>query len=197
MPARSRKRWSQRVTQTSDALDLEPGVFSLNDPRRIARSLKRSAERSRRRKAGAFRSAMSMLTFYMNRAGGHLSKGRLDRLQAAKDELRLLYRRPRRPRSSSSSKAAVVSHKGGTMATRRKSSGRSRGRRYSSGASRSVESAMRRRKKGTLRSGRGGRGGRVKSRKQAVAIGLSEARRKGARVPSRGRSKGGRRARRS
>jgi hypothetical protein len=83
------------------------------------------------------------------------------------------------------------------MATRRKSSGRSRGRRSSSGASRSVESAMRRRKSGTLRSGRGGRGGRVKSRKQAIAIGLSEARRKGARVPSRGRSKGGRRARRS
>jgi hypothetical protein len=79
--------------------------------------------------------------------------------------------------------------KGGSMATRRTSSRRSRGRRYSEGASRSVEGAMRRRKRGTLRSGPGGRGGRVKSRKQAIAIGLSEARRKGAKVPSRGRGR--------
>jgi hypothetical protein len=73
------------------------------------------------------------------------------------------------------------------MATRKRSRKKSSGRRYSAGASRSVESAMRRRKRGTLRSGPGGKGGRVKSRKQAIAIGLSEARKKGARVPARKR----------
>ena len=67
-----RKQWSQRVTETSNALDLEPGVFALDDPRDIARSLKRSAERSRRRKAPPFRSAMSMLVFYINRAGRYV-----------------------------------------------------------------------------------------------------------------------------
>jgi hypothetical protein len=91
-----RKRWSKRVTETSNALDLERGVFSQDDPRRIARSLKRSAERSRRRKADPFRSAMSMLTFYINRAGKTLSESRRARLEAAKDELRALYGRPRR-----------------------------------------------------------------------------------------------------
>ena len=74
------------------------------------------------------------------------------------------------------------------MATRKRARKKAGGRkRYSSGASRSVESAMRRRKRGTLRSGKGGKGGKVKSRKQAIAIGLSEARRKGARVPARKR----------
>ncbi len=93
---KKRKRWSQRVMQTSNALDLESGVFAQNDPRAIARSLKRSAERSRRRKADPFRSAMSMLTFYINRAGKALSKARRARLEAAKNELRALYSRPRR-----------------------------------------------------------------------------------------------------
>jgi|SRR5689334_5047123 hypothetical protein len=87
------RRWSQQVTTTSDALDLESGVFSLNDPRAIARSLKRSAERSRRRKAEPFRSAMSMLNFYINRAGRKLSSARRVRLDKAKDELRRLYHR--------------------------------------------------------------------------------------------------------
>ena len=91
MPAKKRKRWSQRVTETSSALDLEKGVFSLDDPRKIARSLKRSAERSSRRKSDPFRSAMSMLTFYINRAGSKLSKQRRSRLESAKDELRALY----------------------------------------------------------------------------------------------------------
>lgn len=90
------KRWSQRVTQTSNALDLEARVFAQEDPRRIARSLQRSAERSRRRKSDPFRSAMSMLTFYINRAGKTLSGQRRARLEAAKDELRALYGRPRR-----------------------------------------------------------------------------------------------------
>ena len=90
------RRWSQRVTKTSNALDLDPGVFSRDDPRSIARSLKRSAERSRRRKSDPFRSAMSMLSFYINRAGKNLSKTRRARLEAAKDELRELYDRKRR-----------------------------------------------------------------------------------------------------
>jgi hypothetical protein len=85
------KRWSQRVTERSNALDLDPGVFAQRDPRRIARSLKRSAERSRRRKSDPYRSAMSMLTFYINRAGKQLSKTQRGRLEAAKDELRDLY----------------------------------------------------------------------------------------------------------
>src|ERR1051326_1337093 len=95
MSNRKIKRWSRRVTETSNALDLDSGVFSKDDPRSIARSLKRSAERSRRRKSGAYRSAMSMLTFYINRAGKNLSKTRRQRLEAAKDELRSLYHRDR------------------------------------------------------------------------------------------------------
>ena len=87
------KRWSQRVTQTSDALDLEKGVFALESPRRIALALRRSAERSRRRKADPFRSAMSMLNFYINRAGRKLAPAQRRRLEAAKDELRRLYHR--------------------------------------------------------------------------------------------------------
>ncbi|HWO41124.1 MAG TPA: DUF3175 domain-containing protein, partial [Candidatus Eisenbacteria bacterium] len=90
------RRWSQRVTQTSDALDLETGVFSRDNPRAIAVSLKRSADRSRRRKADPFRSAMSMLSFYINRAGKNLSAKRRARLEAAKDELRVLYGRKSR-----------------------------------------------------------------------------------------------------
>jgi hypothetical protein len=95
-PRRQRKRWSQQVTKHSNALDLEAGVFTQRDPRKIARSLKRSAERSRRRKSDPYRSAMSMLTFYMNRAGKQLSKTQRTRLEAAKDELRDLYGKKRR-----------------------------------------------------------------------------------------------------
>lgn len=89
------KKWSQRVTESSDALDLEPGVFTYDDPRRIAESLKRSAERSRRRKADPFRSAMSMLAFYINRAGVKLPTVQRNRLEEAKDELRDLFGKPR------------------------------------------------------------------------------------------------------
>src|SRR4051794_18412826 len=95
MATSKRKRWSRRVTETSNALDLDKGVFSRDDPRSIARSLKRSARHSRRRKSDAFRSAMSMLSFYINRAGNRLSKTRRSRLEAAKEELRDLYGRPR------------------------------------------------------------------------------------------------------
>jgi hypothetical protein len=101
MKARNPKRWSQRVTRESRALDLEAGVFTFDDPRRIARSLKRSAEHSRRRKTDAFRSALSMLSFYINRAGRQLPAARRKRLEAAKDELRALYKRPQhRPRAA-------------------------------------------------------------------------------------------------
>ena len=96
MSTSKRKRWSQRVTEKSTALDLDQGVFSRDDPRSIARSLKRSADRSRQRKSEPFRSAMSMLTFYINRAGKKLSKSRRKRLEAAKDELRDLYGKSRR-----------------------------------------------------------------------------------------------------
>jgi hypothetical protein len=89
----SPKRWSQRVTRESDALDLKKGVFTLRDPKRIAASLKRSAERSSRRKAGAYRSALSMLTFYINRAGRTLPKTQRDRLQRAKSELKRQFGR--------------------------------------------------------------------------------------------------------
>jgi hypothetical protein len=85
------KRWSQRVTEQSDALDLRQGVFKLTDPKKIAASLKRSAERSSRRKAGAYRSALSMLTFYINRAGKGLPKTQRDRLQRAKGELKRAF----------------------------------------------------------------------------------------------------------
>ncbi len=89
----SPKRWSQRVTQQSDALDLKRGVFTLRDPKRIAASLKRSAERSSRRKAGAYRSALSMLTFYVNRAGKTLPKTQRERLERAKVELKRQFGR--------------------------------------------------------------------------------------------------------
>jgi hypothetical protein len=88
--------WSRQVTRRSNALDLDPGVFTCDDPRRTARSLKRSAERSRRRRADPFRSAMSMLTFYINRAGSRLPSARRARLEAAKDELRNLFGRSRK-----------------------------------------------------------------------------------------------------
>jgi hypothetical protein len=88
-----RRRWSQRVTETSDAMDLEKRVFKKKSPRAVARSVKRSAERSTRRKSPPFRSAMSMLTFYMNRGGKNLSAGEKDVLKRAKEELRKLYHR--------------------------------------------------------------------------------------------------------
>ena len=89
------------MTATSNALDLEPGVFLKRTPRAIALSLRRSAERSDRRKTDAFRSAMSMLTFYINRAGKSLKGETRRRLEAAKEELRALYGRSRNRRSQS------------------------------------------------------------------------------------------------
>jgi len=84
----ARKYWSKKATQESNALDLKKDVFTQDDPKAIARSLKRSAEHSTRRKSSPYRSAMSMLTFYINRAGRNLPKKQLKVLERAKDELR-------------------------------------------------------------------------------------------------------------
>ena len=85
-------KWSAKVTRESHALDLEEGVFTWNDPKRIARSLKMSADVSKNRKAPPLRSAMSMLVFYINRAGKNLSEDQIRVLEQAKEELRNLYR---------------------------------------------------------------------------------------------------------
>jgi len=99
MAARSKAsggtRWSGKVTEESNALDLEAGVFTWADPKKIALSLKQSAESSTRRKAPPFRSAISMLVFYINRAGKNLSKDQLRILEEAKEELRILYGKSR------------------------------------------------------------------------------------------------------
>jgi len=91
---RTEKKWSADVTEHSDALDLEPNIFASDDPKEIADSLKRSAEESHRRKASPYQSAMSMLTFYINRAGKNLDADKLKTLEAAKDELRKDFDRP-------------------------------------------------------------------------------------------------------
>lgn len=93
-PARKRtSRWSARVTRESNALDLSRGVFTWKDPKRIATSLKRSAEESDRRKAEPYRSALSMLIFYINRAGRNLTASRRRTLEQAKVELRKQFGR--------------------------------------------------------------------------------------------------------
>src|SRR4051812_7846346 len=95
---RGAKRWSQKVTRESNALDLERGVFTLASPHAIALSLKRSALASRRRKADPYRSALSMLTFYVNRAGRNLPAARRRKLERAKGELRAVF--GKEPRSA-------------------------------------------------------------------------------------------------
>jgi uncharacterized protein DUF3175 len=90
---RPRRYWSSAVTRKSDALDLESSVFKWRSPREVALSLKRSAERSRRRKGTPYQSAMSMLTFYINRAGKNLPASRKRVLTRAKDELRKAFGR--------------------------------------------------------------------------------------------------------
>ncbi|HEX3270572.1 MAG TPA: DUF3175 domain-containing protein [Ktedonobacterales bacterium] len=91
------RRWSHDVTRRSNALDLEPGVFTWTDPHRIALSLQRSAEKSNRRKAAPYRSAMSILTFYINRAGKNLPPEQRAVLEQAKTELRRLYKQDQAP----------------------------------------------------------------------------------------------------
>lgn len=90
------KKWSQKITEESHALELEEGVFTLKDPAEIAKSLKRSANQSKQRKSDPFRSAMSMLTFYINRAGKQLPDMQRAKLETAKDELRVLFGKPRK-----------------------------------------------------------------------------------------------------
>ena len=90
---KSSRRWSAKVTETSDALDLEDNIFKSRSARRIAASLKHSAEHSQRRKADPFQSAMSMLNFYINRAGSNLPASRKKVLETAKSELRRLFGR--------------------------------------------------------------------------------------------------------
>lgn len=94
--AASQRKWSAQVTENSDALTLEKSVFT-KTPTQIAEQLKRSAEHSRRRKSSPFRSAMSMLTFYINRAGRNLSASRRRKLEAAKTKLREKFHRPVKP----------------------------------------------------------------------------------------------------
>ena len=103
-PGRRGKKWSLHVTQTSYALDLEAKVFKLRSARAVAASLKRSALRSRRRKAPAYQSAMSMLNFYINRAGKGLSRSQKRVLQGAKAELRKMFGRDGAPARSGRSR---------------------------------------------------------------------------------------------
>jgi hypothetical protein len=91
----AKRKWSAEVTEHSDALDREEHIFESHDPRKIAASLKRSAEHSDRRKAEPFQSAMSMLNFYINRAGTNLPAKQKKVLEDAKDELRAAFGRPR------------------------------------------------------------------------------------------------------
>ena len=89
----TKEKWSSEVTEHSDALDLEEGVFTWNDPKKIAESLKKSAEKSKRKKGTPYQSAMSMLTFYINRDGKNLGKKQKNILEDAKEELRELFGR--------------------------------------------------------------------------------------------------------
>ncbi|HZO95075.1 MAG TPA: DUF3175 domain-containing protein [Candidatus Baltobacteraceae bacterium] len=91
--AATKRRWSQHVTETSDALDIEGGTFAQHDPKKIARDLKHDAEASHRRKSSPYRSAMSMLTFFINRAGRNLPEKQKKTLEQAKDELRKQFGR--------------------------------------------------------------------------------------------------------
>jgi hypothetical protein len=92
----SKRKWSKKVTEQSNALDLQKGVFTLHDPKKIAESLKRSAKKSHRRKGTPFQSAMSMLTFYINRDGKNLDEKQRQILEEAKDELRVLFGREKK-----------------------------------------------------------------------------------------------------
>ncbi|MGN6424673.1 MAG: DUF3175 domain-containing protein [Asticcacaulis sp.] len=92
----TQKKWSQEVTEHSNAMDTKKDIFTSHSPKKIAESLKHSAEQSHRRKSSPYRSAMSMLTFYINRAGDNLSKRQRGVLERAKDELREAFGRPQK-----------------------------------------------------------------------------------------------------
>jgi hypothetical protein len=93
------KKWSKKVNETSDAMDLEKNVFKSRSPKKIAESVSESAEKSKRKKTSPFRSAMSMLNFYVNRAGKNIPAAKKSIINRAKDELRKLYGRPTKGRS--------------------------------------------------------------------------------------------------
>lgn len=120
MATARKRRWSQQVTETSDALTLEEGVFTGGSPRGIALSLKRSAERSHKRKSSPYRSAMSMLTFYENRAGKTLPAARRRTLEGAKDELRKLYGKTAKQQSAKQKTTRKQPGKSRTSTKRRK-----------------------------------------------------------------------------
>jgi len=108
----TRRRWSKGVTEHSNALDLDRGVFAQKSPRAIALSLRRSAQRSTRRKSDPYRSAMSMLTFYINRAGKNLSRSRRATLESAKKELReLAHRAPKKIATRKLKKHSSTAHR--------------------------------------------------------------------------------------
>ncbi len=115
---RATKRWSQRVTETSDALTLEQGVFNRPTPRAVALSLRRSAEASHRRKSSPYRSGMSMLVFYINRGGKGLSRAEKQKLERAKDELRALY--GKQPGKNTTRKAGTEKRKAKKTGRKRK-----------------------------------------------------------------------------
>lgn len=126
------KKWSTNVMERSDALDLESGIFTKSDPKAIARSLKRSAERSKRRKAEPFRSAMSMLNFFINRGGKNLPAKQKRVLEAAKDELRIAFGREPKGRSASGSRTHRTTRRTSTRRKTPKSRASARASRRSS-----------------------------------------------------------------
>lgn len=126
MATARKNRWSQRVTETSDALTLEKGVFTRNSARSIAASLKRSAERSHKRKSSPYRSAMSMLTFYENRAGKTLPAASKRKLEDAKEELRKLYGKSAPKKKTASSRRTKTSKARSKTSVRRRSQTRAR-----------------------------------------------------------------------
>lgn len=119
-------RWSQHVTETSDAMDLKPDVFTQTDPKAIARSVKSSAEHSDRRKSDPYRSAMSMITFYINRAGHNLTAAQHMRLETAKDELRALFGKPARTadKANGTTSRKAVSRKPARKTVAKRATGR-------------------------------------------------------------------------
>jgi uncharacterized protein DUF3175 len=123
-PGETKKRWSATVTQTSDALDIAGGTFAKDDPKAIAHELERDAEKSTRRKSSPYRSAMSMLTFYINRAGKNLPAARRKILEDAKDVLREEFGPP-----SATGKAKKSPAK---AATRKKAAAKKTGRKKTS-----------------------------------------------------------------
>ena len=127
-PAAGKKYWSARVTQTSDALDIAGGTFAKDDPKAIAHELERDAEKSTRRKSSPYRSAMSMLTFYINRAGKNLPAARKKILEDAKQVLREEF--GPQPKSTGAAKKTArkksASKKSGAKKTARKKTARKR-----------------------------------------------------------------------